>query len=79
MKRFQGGLVFQAHRLLYHSTLGLRVMKKKKKFTCCLGSGVSGLEWGGWGSRFVIWGRGIDGVQGVGFKGIEGSEFKMRD
>jgi len=24
-----GGLVFQAHRLLYHSTLGLRVIKKK--------------------------------------------------
>ena len=26
-----GGLVFKAHRLLYHSTLGLRVMKKKNK------------------------------------------------
>ena len=24
------GLVFQAHRLLYHSALGLRVTKKKK-------------------------------------------------
>ena len=24
------GLVFKAHRLLYHSTLGLRVLKKKK-------------------------------------------------
>ena len=32
MKRFRGGLVFKAHRLVYHSTLGLRVMKKKKKF-----------------------------------------------
>ena len=30
MKRFRGGLVFQAHRLLYHSTLGSRVIKKKK-------------------------------------------------
>ena len=30
-KRFRGGLVFEAHRLLYHSTLGFRVMKKKKK------------------------------------------------
>ena len=29
--RFRGGLVFKAHRLLYHSTLGLRVIKKKKK------------------------------------------------
>ena len=32
MKRFRGGLVFKAHRLLHHSTLGLRVIKKKK--TC---------------------------------------------
>jgi len=31
MQRFRGGLVFKAHRLLYHSTLGLRVIKKKKK------------------------------------------------
>ena len=28
--RFRGGLVFKAHRLLYHSTLSLRVIKKKK-------------------------------------------------
>jgi len=27
---FRGGLVFKAHRLLYHSTLGLRVIKKEK-------------------------------------------------
>jgi len=25
-----GGLVFKAYRLVYHSTLGLRVIKKKK-------------------------------------------------
>ena len=31
VQRFQGGLVFQADRLVYHSTLGSRVMKKKKK------------------------------------------------
>jgi len=30
VNRFRGGLVFETHRLLYHSTLGLRVMKKKK-------------------------------------------------
>ena len=30
MKRFQGGLVFKAHRLLYHSTLGSRVIEKEK-------------------------------------------------
>jgi len=29
VKRFRGGLVFKARRLLYHSTLGLRVIKKK--------------------------------------------------
>ena len=31
VQRFQGGLVFQADRLVYHSTLGSRVMKKKKR------------------------------------------------
>ena len=31
VKRFRGGLVFKAHRLVYHSTLGLRVITKKKK------------------------------------------------
>ena len=31
VKRFRGGFVFKAHRLLYHSTLGSIVMKKKKK------------------------------------------------
>ena len=28
--RFRGGLVFKAPRLLYHSTLGLRVIKKTR-------------------------------------------------
>jgi len=31
VQRFRGGLVFKAHRLLYHSTLGLRVMKKRRR------------------------------------------------
>ena len=31
--RFRGGLAFKAHRLLYHSILGLRVIRKKKKVT----------------------------------------------
>jgi len=31
VKRFRGGLVFNAYRLLYHSTLGLRVIKKKRR------------------------------------------------
>ena len=29
MRRFRGGLVFKAHRLLYDSTLGLRAIEKK--------------------------------------------------
>jgi len=29
--QFRGGLVFKAHRLVYHSTLGLRVTKKKSR------------------------------------------------
>ena len=31
VQRFRGGLVFKALRLVYHSTLGLRVIQKKKK------------------------------------------------
>jgi len=31
VQRFRGGLVFQAHRLWYHSTLGLRVIKKREE------------------------------------------------
>ena len=31
VKRFRGGLVLKVHRLLFHPTLGLRVIKKKKK------------------------------------------------
>ena len=33
VQRFRGGLSFKAHRRLYHSTLGLRVIKKKKRST----------------------------------------------
>ena len=29
-QRFPGGLVFKAHRLVYHSTLGWIVIKKKR-------------------------------------------------
>ena len=32
VKRFRGGLVCKAHRWLYPSTLGSRVIKKEKKF-----------------------------------------------
>ena len=30
-KRFRGGLVFKAHRWLYHPILGSRLIKKKKQ------------------------------------------------
>ena len=30
VKRFRDGLVFEAHKLLHHRTLGLRVIKKKE-------------------------------------------------
>ena len=38
VQQFRGGLVFKAHRLSYHSTLGLRVMKKKKVADARLGN-----------------------------------------
>ena len=61
VKRFRGGLVFKAHRLLYHSTLGLRVTKKKKKKMdrsgrtnrAACGSGSKG-----WGLDFGVEGSG---------------------
>ena len=31
VKRFRAGLVLRAHRLLYHSTLGSRVIRNKNK------------------------------------------------
>ena len=34
VKRFRGGLVVKAHRWLYHSTLGSRVIKKKAPDVC---------------------------------------------
>ena len=34
VQRFRGGLVFKAHRLVYHSTLGLREIAKKRRWAC---------------------------------------------
>ena len=39
MKRFRGGLVFKAHRRVYHPTLGLRVIKKKRRDSGSKGCG----------------------------------------
>ena len=36
VKQFRRGLVFKAHRLVYHSTLGSREIKKKKDPLCAL-------------------------------------------
>ena len=43
---FRGGLVFKAHRRLYHSTLSLRVVKKKEKIPASR-SARGGRVWGG--------------------------------
>ena len=56
------GLVFKAHRLLYHSTLGLRVINTKKKV---------GVEGGGWRVEVLgckVWGVSVR-MYGVGCKG----------
>ena len=32
VKRFRGGLVLKAQGIMYHSTLGVRVIKKKRRY-----------------------------------------------
>ena len=68
VKRFRGGLVFKADRLLYHSTLGLRVIKKKKFLRCepALRFRLQGLGVGVWDAGFRVQGSGFR-VQGSGF------------
>ena len=39
--QFRGGLVFEAHRLLYHPTLDSRFIKKKKKCSKPSGGEIS--------------------------------------
>ena len=41
----RGGFVFKAHRLLYHSTLGLRVIKKKYSWAGRDSGRDSGRDW----------------------------------
>ena len=63
MERFRGGLIIKAHRLLYHSTLGSRVMKRKMLRV----SGGAHLVLGrGGGTWLRVWGLGFE-VQGLGF------------
>ena len=54
-KQFQGGLVFKARRLVHHSTLKPRVIKKKK-----IRSWVPRSRWqAAWVLRFMVWGLGF--------------------
>ena len=45
VKRFRGGLVFKAHRLLYHSNLGSGVINKKKRRLFWTEPGVRRSRW----------------------------------
>ena len=85
MKQFRGGLVFKVHRLLYHSTLGSKVIKKKVMFsTRYLRSALSSYAFriGVWCFGFRIWCLGcrVRGLRcriwGVGFS-VWGQECKV--
>ena len=74
-ERFRGGLVFKAHRRLYHSTLGLRAIKK---------GGRTGSEWVEPGIHAsMLWRRTVSTfvdpfrVQGAGFR-VQGSGFGVQ-
>ena len=79
MKRFRGGLVSKAHRLLYHSTLGLRVIKTWQlapvKALNVPALAAAGLRGWLWGLGFGFWGLGF-GVWGLGFR-VQGSGFRV--
>ena len=70
MERFRGRLAFTAHRLLYHSRVGSRVIEKKKKKKrerkgrCCERQRR-------WGVRFV------DRTVQIFFFGVEYSVFRV--
>ena len=71
--RVQGlrdGLVFEAHRLLYHSTLGLRVIKKQKKGAGCRVQGA-GCRVQGAGCKGVTSGSGGGGSGGLEARGLK--------
>jgi len=63
VKRFRGGLVCKAHRLVYHSTLGWRVIKKKTEVVERVHLGHHLVE----GLGFRLQGFGSK-VQGFGFR-----------
>ena len=89
-KRFQGGLVFKAHRLVYYATLGLRVIEKKRRrtFDCSAAGKACSPCNSPWTACVRIWGFGfrISGfrprILGFGFQilvfGIRISGFGFR-
>ena len=72
MRRFRGGLVSKAHRLLCHSTVGSRAVEKKKKVPLAACSVWSRVQ----GSRFRVQGPGSS-VQGSGFS-VQCSGFRVQ-
>jgi len=72
VQRFRGGLVFKAHRLLYHSTLGLRVIKKKRRRALRVAASALGYVASGTEFRVPSFGYRVSGtefrVSGVGFR-----------
>jgi len=73
VERFRGGFVFKAHRLLYHSTLGLMVKKKKKKKKVPRGRcGTAGRRIGGEvpGGRSNVVGRATSLSHMAGYKSL---------
>ena len=89
VKQFRGGLVSKPHRLVYRSTLGWRVSKKKKvqelrvRETGIVESALGGFTWlsvlgfgfrfSGLGLKFRVWGVGFR-VWGLGFR-VQGFGF----
>ena len=60
MKRFRGGLVFKAHRLVHHTTLGWRVIKKKKKHLAPLGRSPKASYSPEWETAFAAGNEAVD-------------------
>ena len=60
------GVVFKAHRLLYHSTLGLRVIIEQRRSDGRWGLGVGGMGLRVWGSHPLGFGGGGLDFGGVG-------------
>jgi len=76
VQRFRGGLVFKAHRHLHYSTLGLRVITKKRRRVQGSGCRVQGAGCRVQGAGFRVQGSGCR-VQGAGFR-VQGSGCRVQ-